>query len=172
MQFCPGCSKEATRSRKLDVHAFISGRWYIWVMKNSCNSHFYLSGAVWHYSCGSAVSLHMYMNDDMQRGSGANAGGLITALHIPPPPPQTARQLDTCLWNMRLRVELSSFASLHIEYVPLQNDTPVKQSPSHPELSSNQTQQVQVWNKCPMWCEGQIYESPAVSEMFMRIWKQ
>jgi len=30
-------------------------------------------------------------------------GGLITALHIPPPPPQTARQLDTSLWNMRSR---------------------------------------------------------------------
>ncbi|ROL46509.1 hypothetical protein DPX16_21693 [Anabarilius grahami] len=43
---------------------------------------------------------------------------------------------------MRLRVELSSFASLHIEYVPLQNDTLVKQSPSHPALSSNQTQQI------------------------------
>ncbi len=81
-------------------------------------------------------------------------GGLITTLHIPPPPPQAARQLDTRLWNTRLRVELSSFASLSIEYVPLQTDTTVKQSPSHPALSANQTQQVQVWNKCTSVAEG------------------
>lgn len=173
MQFCPGCSKEATGSRKLDVDAFISVHWYIWVMKNACNSHFYLSGVVWHNSCGCVVSLHMYMNDDMQRGSGASAGGFN---YSPSHSSTTSTDCQTIrhapLKHALQRVELSSSACLHIEYVPLENDTPVKQSPSHPALSSNQTQQVQVWNKRPMRWKGRIYESPTVSEMFVSVWRQ